>query len=194
MGKIEGTSRSDLYEALERTIDRVANAHQLDEPGYTQPLMYEKIRARKSVPELFEERLKSQDVLSESDAAAARAKYNEELSAALEAVPQYKPASEMLGGKWKDIVWPAAPQAEADPETGLPVDRLVEIGKKSVELPEEFNVHSRLKRHISSRLKGLESKVDFATAEAMAFGSLMEDGHDVRISGQDVGRGTFSQR
>ena len=56
------------------------------------------------------------------------------------------------------------------------------------------NVHPRLKRHISSRLKSLESKVDFATAEAMAFGSLMKEGNDIRISGQDVGRGTFSQR
>lgn len=56
------------------------------------------------------------------------------------------------------------------------------------------NVHSRLKRHISARQKGLETKVDFATAEAMAFGTLLQDGNDVRISGQDVGRGTFSQR
>ena len=56
------------------------------------------------------------------------------------------------------------------------------------------NIHSRLKRHVSARLKGLESKVDFATAEAMVFGSLMQEGCDIRISGQDVGRGTFSQR
>jgi probable 2-oxoglutarate dehydrogenase E1 component DHKTD1 len=56
------------------------------------------------------------------------------------------------------------------------------------------NVHPRLKRHISSRLNSLDTKVDFATAEAMAFGTLMQEGYDIRISGQDVGRGTFSQR
>lgn len=56
------------------------------------------------------------------------------------------------------------------------------------------HVHSRLKRHISARLKSLDGKVDFATAEAMAFGTLMREGYDIRISGQDVGRGTFSQR
>ncbi|GMK58230.1 hypothetical protein CspeluHIS016_0502620 [Cutaneotrichosporon spelunceum] len=168
--------------------------NELDEPGYTQPLMYEKIRSRKSVPELFEERLTSASVLSEADASAGRAAYNASLDKALAGVPDYKPPSEMLGGKWKDMVWPASAEAKPDPETGLPIDRLVDIGKKSVELPADFNVHSRLKRHITSRLKGLESKVDFATAEAMAFGSLLQDGNDVRISGQDVGRGTFSQR
>lgn len=112
--------------------------NELDEPGYTQPLMYEKIRARKSVPELFEERLKASNVLSESDASAGRAAYNETLGKALDEVPKYKAVSEMLGGKWKDMVWPASAEAESDPETGLPVDRLVEIGKKSVELPAEF--------------------------------------------------------
>lgn len=100
--------------------------------------MYEKIRARKSVPELFEERLKSQNVLSEEDAKAGRAAYNEKLSAELDKVPEYKAPSEMLGGKWKDIVWPASPEAQADPETGLPVERLVEIGKASVDLPSDF--------------------------------------------------------
>lgn len=112
--------------------------NELDEPGYTQPLMYEKIRARKSVPELYEERLKAANVLSEGDAAAGRTAYNETLGKALDNVPGYKAPSEMLGGKWKDLVWPASAEANPDPETGLPVDRLVEIGKKSVELPETF--------------------------------------------------------
>lgn len=100
--------------------------------------MYEKIRSRKSVPELFEERLKTANVLSESEAAAARSEYNDNLSAALDGVASYKPTSEMLDGKWKDIAWPAAADAQPDPETGLPVERLVEIGKASVELPGDF--------------------------------------------------------
>lgn len=61
-------------------------------------------------------------------------------------------------------------------------------------LTNEQNVHSRLNRHIKARVKGIDTKVDFPTAEAMAFGTLLQDGVDVRISGQDVGRGTFSQR
>jgi probable 2-oxoglutarate dehydrogenase E1 component DHKTD1 len=68
------------------------------------------------------------------------------------------------------------------------------MGSKAVRLKQVQNIHSRLNRHVKARLKGLEGKVDFPTAEAMAFGTLLEDGIDVRISGQDVGRGTFSQR
>lgn len=116
------------------------------------------------------------------------------MSDALDKVGSFKPKSEMLGGKWKDMVWPASKEAQPSPETGLPEDRLKDVGCASVELPDSFNLHSRLKRHISSRLKGLDGKVDFATAEAMAFGTLMQEGYDVRISGEDVGRGTFSQR
>lgn len=120
--------------------------------------------------------------------------YQNVMSDALDKVGSFQPKSEMLGGKWKDMVWPASQEAKPDPETGLSEERLKEVGRASVELPDSFNLHSRLKRHISSRLKGLNGKVDFATAEAMAFGTLMQDGYDVRISGEDVGRGTFSQR
>ncbi|KAL1409551.1 hypothetical protein Q8F55_003535 [Vanrija albida] len=168
--------------------------NELDEPGFTQPLMYEKIRSRKSVPELFEQRLKDQSVLSDADAQAGRSAYNAKLNDQLSGVESFKAESEMLGGKWKDIVWPSSSAANPDPETGLPIDRLADVGRASVTLPDNFNVHSRLKRHISARLKALDAKVDFATAEAMAFGTLLQDGYDVRISGQDVGRGTFSQR
>jgi probable 2-oxoglutarate dehydrogenase E1 component DHKTD1 len=121
-------------------------------------------------------------------------------------IEEYKPKSEMLQGKWSELVWPNSESAKHEPDTGVERTTLIEVAKASVTLPEDFvspttmiqlmgqNIHSRLKRHVSARLKGLESKVDFATAEAMAFGSLMQEGCDIRISGQDVGRGTFSQR
>nr|XP_019050186.1 oxoglutarate dehydrogenase (succinyl-transferring), E1 component [Kwoniella bestiolae CBS 10118]OCF29116.1 oxoglutarate dehydrogenase (succinyl-transferring), E1 component [Kwoniella bestiolae CBS 10118] len=168
--------------------------NELDEPGYTQPKMYEKIRGRKSVPELYEARLKEQGILTEETASQARKAYNARLEDHFSQIESYKAKSDMLEGKWKDYVWPAGSEAQHHPDTGVNNAELKEIAKASVTLPEDFNIHSRLKRHISSRLKSLEAKVDFATAEAMAFGSLMKEGYDVRISGQDVGRGTFSQR
>nr|XP_019004663.1 oxoglutarate dehydrogenase (succinyl-transferring), E1 component [Kwoniella mangroviensis CBS 8507]OCF68124.1 oxoglutarate dehydrogenase (succinyl-transferring), E1 component [Kwoniella mangroviensis CBS 8507] len=168
--------------------------NELDEPGYTQPKMYEKIRGRKSVPEIYEARLKEQGVLTQESASQARITYNEHLEAQSSQMEKYKPKSDMLEGKWKNYVWPAGSEADHHPDTGVNKGELTNIAKASVTLPENFNIHSRLKRHISSRLKSLEKKVDFATAEAMAFGSLLKEGYDVRISGQDVGRGTFSQR
>lgn len=114
--------------------------------------------------------------------------------------------TDMLKGKWSDLKWPASPEAKHSPQTGVAQKTLIDVAKASVALPSGFvspllnirsrqNIHPRLERHVKARLKSLDGgKVDFATAEAMAFGSLMLEGHDVRISGQDVGRGTFSQR
>lgn len=78
------------------------------------------------------------NVLSEADAKAGRAKYQSQLTEALEQAQDFKPTSEMLGGKWKDIVWPATSAADPDPETGLPTDRLAEVGRASVSLPDSF--------------------------------------------------------
>lgn len=100
--------------------------------------MYEKIRSRKSVPELFEQRLKDQSVLTDADAKAGRDAYNAKLNDQLAGVDTFKAESEMLGGKWKDIVWPASSAATPAPETGLPIDRLAEVGRASVTLPEDF--------------------------------------------------------
>lgn len=77
-------------------------------------------------------------MLSSADAKAARERYQAELTSALGGVDAYTPESEMLGGKWKDIVWPASAEANPDPETGLPVERLTQVGQASVTLPESF--------------------------------------------------------
>jgi probable 2-oxoglutarate dehydrogenase E1 component DHKTD1 len=100
-----------------------------------------------------------------------------------------------LKGKWAGVEHPR--QIVSKWDTGVAPDILKTIGIKSVASPDSFTVHSRLKKHhIQPRLAMMESgdKVDWATAEALALGSLLLEGHGVRISGQDVGRGTFSQR
>ncbi|EMD32179.1 hypothetical protein CERSUDRAFT_118815 [Gelatoporia subvermispora B] len=173
--------------------------NELDEPAFTQPLMYEKIRSRRSVPALYEEQLINEKVLTPDEAATLRTTHRDFLASQLTAAdpdrsPVHPPA--MLGGPWAGLTWPAKADAVRDPETGVAEEVLLDIGRASVAVPDDFEIHPRLERHVKHRLQALESRagLDWATAEALAFGSLMLEGNDVRISGQDVGRGTFSQR
>ncbi|KAF8741388.1 Dehydrogenase E1 and transketolase protein 1, partial [Rhizoctonia solani] len=171
--------------------------NELDEPAFTQPQMYHKIRTRQSVPQIYEQKLISEGLLSEDQAAASRAAYKQHLDKELTKADTYQPQADMLRGKWSGIVWPGdSTKVDHNPKTGVDSKTLVEIGKTSVAVPVGFATHPRLQRHIKHRITSLESGqgIDWGTAEALAWGSLMLEGFDVRISGQDVGRGTFSHR
>ncbi|KAJ3151420.1 hypothetical protein HDU86_006120 [Geranomyces michiganensis] len=170
--------------------------NELDEPSFTQPSMYKNIRGRPTVPKLYEQQLAAENVLTDSAAIEEfRAAYMEKLDKHLEASYDYSPKADTCGGKWSKMIVPI--EAITKPETGIDVDTLKEIGRKSTEVPEGTVVHPRVQKyHIDARLRKVEAgkAVDWASAEAMAFGSLLLEGSHVRISGQDVGRGTFSQR
>ncbi|KJA23080.1 hypothetical protein HYPSUDRAFT_40201 [Hypholoma sublateritium FD-334 SS-4] len=188
--------RKDIIVDLLLTVSEIHRHNELDLPSITSPLMYEKIAARKSVPQLYEQKLISEEVLTETDINAVRGSYKAHLESELAKVPAYGPSASMLEKQWTGMVWPASPKAIHDPATGVDVDILKKIGRASVKVPEGFEIHSKLHRHVKNRLQSIESGkgLDFATAEALAFGSVMLEGADVRISGQDVGRGTFSHR
>ncbi|KAJ3294817.1 hypothetical protein HK104_003284, partial [Borealophlyctis nickersoniae] len=181
--------------------------NELDEPAFTQPGMYQNIRTRKSVPVLYEEKLLSETTIkSKQEIDDFRTSYFAKLEKHLESSYSYKPQhirsysddarqADTLKGKWSKMTIPREAVTEAD--TGVPVEKLKEVGIKSVATPKGMVVHPRLQKfHIDSRISKVEqgTKLDWATAEAMAFGSLLLEGNHVRISGQDVGRGTFSQR
>ncbi|KIL59385.1 hypothetical protein M378DRAFT_111106 [Amanita muscaria Koide BX008] len=170
--------------------------NELDLPGITQPLMYEKISARRSVPQLYEQKLMLENVMNEPEITAVRNDYKSHLESELRKVSSYVPTVNILQEQWSGIVWPTSEKAESNPSTGVDKDTLVRVGKASVAVPDGFEIHSKLHRHVKNRLQSIENGrgIDWATAEAMAFGSLMLEGNDVRISGQDVGRGTFSHR
>ncbi|EGO30021.1 hypothetical protein SERLADRAFT_433954 [Serpula lacrymans var. lacrymans S7.9] len=170
--------------------------NELDEPAFTQPLMYQKIRSRRSIPQLYEDKLIKEGVVAQEEAYSIRANYKSHLEEQLGQISSYKPSASMLSNQWKGMVWPASNEAIRDPDTGLEKDILIKVGKASVATPNGFEIHPRLQRHVKHRFQSIESGkgLDWATAEAMAFGSLMLEGCDVRISGQDVGRGTFSHR
>ncbi|EKM75012.1 hypothetical protein AGABI1DRAFT_123391 [Agaricus bisporus var. burnettii JB137-S8] len=179
--------------------------NELDLPGITSPLMYEKIAARKSVPELYEHKLLSEGVLTQDDISDVRLAYRSHLESQLSQVSSYAPSlssAPMLQRQWKEVSWPSSPSIKSSSlsnsqiPTGVAKDLLKDIGKTSVWVPEGFELHPKLVRHVKNRLTSLDKEkgLDWATAEALAFGSLMKEGFDVRISGQDVGRGTFSHR
>ncbi|KAL9938230.1 hypothetical protein V8E36_002853 [Tilletia maclaganii] len=170
--------------------------NELDEPAFTQPLMYRAVRSRKSVPQMYEDRLVAEQVLSGDEARQVRRDRLAEFERALQESDSLPAPPVSTPRNWDSITFSTDPAAEHSPDTGVDADSLRAIGRASVEVPEGFTPHSRLSRHIKQRRESLESGkgIMWASAEALAFGSLMREGMHVRLSGQDVGRGTFSQR
>ena len=168
-----------------------------DEPGFTQPIMYRTIRQHPTTLEIYAKKLVEAGVLSQEDVDTRRAEWRAHLDAEFEAGQAYLPNK----ADWLDGAWSGLRRADSDDEprrgaTGVEVKKLKEIGKKLTEIPEDFEVHRTIQRFLDNRAKAIESGegIDWATAEALAFGSLMTEGHPVRLSGQDSERGTFSQR
>uniref|UniRef100_H3DF05 2-oxoadipate dehydrogenase complex component E1 n=1 Tax=Tetraodon nigroviridis TaxID=99883 RepID=H3DF05_TETNG len=169
--------------------------NELDEPFFTNPSMYKIIRSRKSVPDSYADQLISEGLMTEAEHDDIKSKHYAMLNDKLSNMTLYSPPPTNLQGRWGDL---AEPQARVSTwDTGLPVSLLQFVGAKSVEIPEHIHLHSHLRKtHVQARLQKLEegTKLDWSTAEALAFGSLLSQGFHIRISGQDVGRGTFSQR
>ncbi|KAK2517754.1 hypothetical protein Q9233_012913 [Columba guinea] len=169
--------------------------NELDEPFFTNPSMYKIIRSRKSIPDTYAEHLIASGLMTEAEVSDIKTTYYSKLNDHLANMTLYSPPPTNLQAHWKGLVEPSAKITTWD--TGMPVPLLQFIGVKSVEVPEELQVHSHLlKTYAQSRVQKMEEgkKLDWATAEALAFGSLLSQGFNIRLSGQDVGRGTFSQR
>lgn len=169
--------------------------NELDEPFFTNPGMYQIIRARKSIPDTYAEYLIANGLTTQEEVSEIKASYYVKLNGHLTNVAHYRPPATSLQAHWQGLVQPEA--CITSWNTGVPLDLLRFIGKKSVEVPEELQMHSHLlKMHVQSRVEKVMdgTKLDWATAEALALGSLLAEGFNVRLSGQDVGRGTFSQR
>ncbi|KAJ2809441.1 hypothetical protein H4R20_000061 [Coemansia guatemalensis] len=169
--------------------------NELDEPSFTQPAMYKQINARKSIPAAFEERLISNGRLTKEGADLVKTQWLKSLNTAFAASDTCNPIDPMRPPGWSLLSAPG--DYPTEDTTGVDIATLCELGVKSVTPAENMKVHPRIERfHIKPRLKKLQEGVglDWATAEALAFGSLLVEGYNVRLSGQDVGRGTFSQR
>ncbi len=168
-----------------------------DEPSFTQPLMYQKIRSHPTTLEIYSKKLIAEGVVTVGEVEKMKADWRARLDAEFEAAQGYKPnKADWLDGRWAGLK--AAGEAE-DPRrgnTGVAAEELRAIGKKITAVPQGFKVHKTIQRFLDHRAKSIEAGegIDWSTAEALAFCALLEEGHPVRLSGQDTERGTFSQR
>jgi 2-oxoglutarate dehydrogenase E1 component len=168
-----------------------------DEPSFTQPLMYKKIRAHKSTLELYGAKLEQEGVVTAGEVDKMKADWRAKLEAEHEAGQAYRPnKADWLDGRWSGL---KATKELDDPrrgQTGVALDTLKEIGRKITEVPAGFHAHRTIARFLENRRTSIEENtgIDWSTGEALAFSSLLLDEHPVRLSGQDSERGTFSQR
>ncbi len=168
-----------------------------DEPAFTQPKMYQAIRQHKTVVQLYGERLIAEGLITDGEFEKMKADWRANLEQEFEAGQSYKPNK----ADWLDGVWSGMRTADnADEQrrgkTAVPMKTLKEIGRKLSTIPEGFHAHRTIQRFMDNRAQMVETGdgIDWAMAEAFAFGTLCAEGVKVRLSGQDVERGTFSQR
>ncbi|XP_026486033.1 2-oxoglutarate dehydrogenase complex component E1 isoform X3 [Vanessa tameamea] len=175
------------------------NGHnEVDEPMFTQPLMYQKIRKTKPVLEIYADRLIAEGVVTAEEVKDVKDKYEKICE---DAYNQAKQETHIKYKDWLDSPWSGFFEGK-DPlkmsPTGVVEETLVHIGKRFSSPPPnaaEFEIHKGLLRILKARMEMVENRtVDWALAEAMAFGSLLKEGIHVRLSGEDVERGTFSHR
>lgn len=168
-----------------------------DEPSFTQPLMYKAIRAHKTTVQLYSDKLIAEGLIKQEEIDQMKAQWRENLETEFDAGQSYKPnKADWLDGAWAGLRTADNADEQRRGKTAVPVKTLKEIGKKLVEVPKDFHVHRTIQRFLDNRAKMMETGegIDWATAEALAFGSLVAEGNPIRFSGQDVERGTFSQR
>ncbi len=165
-----------------------------DEPSFTQPLMYKKIKSHPSTLTLYGQKLSKEGLTSDNELEKNKSNFKKWLETEFEKSKTYK--SDL---KWFDGVWSRfKPGLGKDKRgaSGIDFKLLKVIGKKISTIPTGFSVHKTLKKIFDLRNQSIEkeSDIDWATAESLAFGTLLTEGFSVRLSGQDSGRGTFSQR
>ncbi len=168
-----------------------------DEPGFTQPLMYKAIANHPSTLQIYGDKLVAEGVVSTGEVDKMKAEWREKLDAELEAAQGYRAnKADWLDGRWSGLKTSGDADDPRRGKTGVDLATLKEIGEKITRVPEGFHLHKTLNRFLDSRRKAIETGqgIDWATGEALAFCSLLLEGHRVRLSGQDSERGTFSQR
>ena len=168
-----------------------------DEPAFTQPTMYKAIRARPTSRTLYAERLAREGSVSAEQSAAVWDAFQAKLEDAFKASRSYRPnKADWLEGIWSGMKQPGANCRASDELTGVSADVLKQVGVALSTLPADFDANPKIARQLEAKKAMFESGegIDWATGEALAFGSLMVEGHRVRLSGEDCQRGTFSHR
>ncbi|WP_299418749.1 2-oxoglutarate dehydrogenase E1 component [uncultured Shimia sp.] len=166
-----------------------------DEPMFTNPVMYKRIKKHKTTLTLYTERLVKDGLIPEGEIEDMKASFQAHLNEEFETGKEYKPnKADWLDGRWSHLDKRGEDYERG--QTSIKPETMAEIGRSLSSVPEGFPVHKTVGRLLDTRGKMFESGkgFDWATAEAMAFGSLLTEGYPVRLAGQDATRGTFSQR
>ena len=169
--------------------------NEADEPAMTQPIMYKAIRSMKTTQQLYAQKLVAEGILSEKQALERIKAFKDKLSAGEPAVPtlSYSSIPEHLLVKWQNFT---GREWTAKADTRYPLKKMQEMTKRFHDVPERISVHRQIQKILDQRSEMAEGKrpVDWGFAETLAYATLLEQDYDIRISGQDSGRGTFSHR
>lgn len=183
--------RKDVF--IDLNCYRQWGHNELDDPTFTNPAIYKIIHSRKTVPDSYCDKLICRNLVTSQDVENLKKEYYEKLNADLKN-ENFIPEESYFKNQWSEMT--QGGQNLTTWDTGMDQNILRYIGIKTVEYPDTFNIHKHLKKtHVEGRLKKMNdpnAKLDWATAESLAFGSLLYQGYNIRISGQDVGRGRCS--
>lgn len=169
-----------------------------DEPAFTQPLMYKKIATHPTTREIYAKQLVDENVITKEEAQGIYDDFMSKMEDDFQATKSFKPNSaDYLEGAWTGLKVADDPDAQARRgSTAVSEQQIQKAGKILTHVPDGFEMNSKLKRIIKNRAKMIETgkSLDWAMGENLAYATLLDDQHNVRLSGQDVGRGTFSHR
>jgi 2-oxoglutarate dehydrogenase E1 component len=170
--------------------------NELDQPSFTQPLMYERVKTRRNVLDIYEDQLINAGILTKQE---AKEEYRDRIWQFM--TEKYNKARKLEADKaeWIPSEWDTIKTPKNFTEfrnTGVEINRLKAIGKQICTIPKDFDAHKMIRKIYENRLQSIEEGkgIDWGTAEALAFATLIDEDFHVRISGEDVERGTFSHR
>ena len=168
-----------------------------DEPKFTQPLMYKQIESHPTVRTLYASQLVKEGLYTQEEADRMMSKFMHQMEADFESASSFKPnKADWLEGAWKGLAQMGEEEEFRDDKTGVSLGLLQEVGRAISQVPEGVSVNPKIVRQLKTKRENIESgtDIDWATGEALAYGTLAVEGTPTRLSGQDCGRGTFSQR
>jgi 2-oxoglutarate dehydrogenase E1 component len=171
--------------------------NETDEPAFTQPIMYKAIKDLKTTRTLYADKLAAEGVISPYEAKQMWDEFAGQLEDSYQAAQTYKPnKADWLEGHWSGLSTPEKESEWTDGDTSVAPEVLKKIGAALSTPPADFDLNSKIARQLEAKRTAIETGegIDWATGEALAFGSLLLEGNRVRLSGEDVQRGTFSQR
>lgn len=168
-----------------------------DEPKFTQPKLYKALSKHPNPREIYEKQLIEEGTISKKEAKTLTDELNKKLNDLFDASKKQEKVNvtNFLGDLWDDYTYAKLEDFDASPETGVSLKKLKELGEKLASLPDGKEIFRKVQKLFKDRLNMIENdKLDWGMAEMLAYATLLVEGHPIRISGQDVERGTFSHR